>query len=139
MPAAKYQFVRFTGESSGQGKYFISITANYGFGLSAGFCEQEEVKKYTHALVYTDSKHGAIGLRFTDDSKVPASFKISHGKNSAFVIARSFFSQILGEKKDAMKELIGKYEPQIYHAPRGPKIYFIKLSERQSEEVKAAA
>lgn len=128
----KFNFVQFEGVGSKLSSYTISISKNGAFGLNSGFYSAESIKVFSHAMIFYDKTKSVIGIAFTNVSSKKGSFKITHGKNSAYIAARSFFASIIAGDKDALTKYAGKYTPQIYNDDKIGKIFYIDLKEKET-------
>lgn len=82
----------------------------------------------------TIANNAAIGLVFTKTPSKKGSFKITHGKNSAYIGARSFFASIIAGDKDALTKYADKYTPQTYNDDKIGKMFYIDLKEKEGNE-----
>lgn len=131
MNEKKYNFVQFEGVGSKLSSYTISINKNGAFGINSGFYSSEHIKQFSHAMVLYDKDKRAIGLFFTNTPSKKGAFKITHGNNSAYVTARSFFASVFAGAKNNLIKYVGKYTPQTYHDEKIGKIYYIDLKEKE--------
>ncbi|PIQ93268.1 MAG: hypothetical protein COY75_03875 [Nitrospirae bacterium CG_4_10_14_0_8_um_filter_41_23] len=134
MSEKKYDFVQFEGVGSKLSSYTISISRSGAFGINSGFYNAESIKNYSHVIVFYDKAKKVIGLVFTKTPSKKSSFKITHGKNSAYIGARSFFASIIAGDKDALTKYADKYTPQTYNDDKIGKMFYIDLKEKEENE-----
>ncbi len=130
----EFNFVHFENVGSKLSNYFITITKNGAFGLSSGFYHTENIKEFSHAMIFHDSVKKVIGLVFTNTPTKKGAFKITHTKKfgSASIIARSFFSFIFPKNSaEKLKEINGRYTPKTYSDTNIGSIYYIDLNKKE--------
>jgi hypothetical protein len=98
-----YEFIKFQGRNLRQ-EDRITLTKSNSLGFPKKFYEDNDIKKYSHAVLYWDAKNKAIGVRFTNDKTEKSAFSVM--KNTAGygggIVVRSFFK-------------INGIDPKIYH------------------------
>jgi hypothetical protein len=134
MSDKKYDFVQFEGVGTKLSSYTISISRNGAFGINSGFYNAEGIKNYSHVMVFYDKAKKVIGIAFAKIPSKKSSFKITHGKNSASIVARSFFASIFAGDKNALNTYADKYAPQTYHDDKIGKMFYIDLKEKEGNE-----
>lgn len=127
----KFEFEQFKGVGSKLGSYTISITKNGSFGLNSGFYNGEKIKDYSYVKLFYDKNRKAIAFLFTTTKREKETFAISHGKNSGYIAARTFFMSIFPGNLDEVKKYVGGYTPKIYHDEKIGKLYYITLEENK--------
>lgn len=130
----KFNFVQFESVGTKLSSYTISISRNGVFGINSGFYNAESIKDYSYVMVFYDKAKKVIGLTFTKTPSKKGSFKITHGKSSASIGARSFFASIFVGDKDALNKYSSKYTPQVYHDDKIGKMFYIDLKEKEGYE-----
>ncbi len=121
--AEKFDFKLFKNVGTRRGTYTISLTKDCAFGFNSGFYQQENVKDYKYVKLSFDENKKAVGFQFTNNKNENGIWKITHGKNSATVVARSFFNAFFIDPADYS----GKYKPDTYKDSKLGKLFYIIL------------
>jgi len=124
--ANKFNFVVFEDVGAKRGNNTISVSRNGAFGFNAGFYRSQNLKDYSHVILSYDAARKAVGFHFTKNQKSNGVWKISHGKSSASVVARSFFRAFSIEPTD----YAGRYQPRQYSQPKIGKLFYIILQKK---------
>jgi hypothetical protein len=131
MTQEQFSFEKFRGVGSKLGSYTISISKNAAFGLNSGFYNAEKIKDFKYVTLFYDKNKRAIGFLFTNDRIKKDTFKISHGKNSGYIAARTFFLSIFPRNLNEFKKYVDRYTPKIYHDEKIGQLYYITLEEKE--------
>lgn len=132
-----FDFVQFQKVGSKFGSYIISISNHAAFGINSGFYARENISKYSHAMIYYDESRKTIAFSFTNSPSAKGSFKITHGKSSGGIVARSFFSSLFpGKMEEEIKKYVGGYKPEVYSDNKFGKLFYIKLEEKLEKKQK---
>jgi hypothetical protein len=127
--AKKFNFVVFEDVGAKRGSYTISISRHSAFGFNSGFYKKENIKNYSHVILSCDKSKKAIGFSFVKNPKAAGAWKISHGKNSANVVAHSFFNA-----NDLVpSRYVGKYQPHNYTDHKLGKLFYIILQKKKTK------
>jgi hypothetical protein len=113
----------------------ISITASSSFGFPPTFYKENNLDKYTHAVLFYDQNARVVGIHFTSDKPEGAFKLIIHGKDdkiSASFVARSFFNTY-GLIASGVK---GRYEYSKIDQEGIGEIYLIELKEIEAVKIK---
>jgi hypothetical protein len=124
--AKKFNFIVFEDVGAKRGSYTISLARHNSFGFNSGFYKKEDIRDYSHVIISFDKGKKAVGFSFSKDSKAAGAWKISHGKNSANVVAHSFFNA----NGLVPSKLVGKYQPHQYTDPKIGKLFYIILQKK---------
>lgn len=134
MSEKPFYFIQFEGVGRKLSSYTISLNKHGAFGINAGFYSAEGIKKFSHVMVFYDKTKEVIGLVFTNTPSEKGSFKVTHGNNSASIVARSFFMSLFSGNKDALIKYVGKYTPKTYMDDRIGKIFYITLGDKKDNQ-----
>lgn len=124
-----FKFKQFESVGKKLGNYTISISKRGAFGINAGFYNAENIRTYSHALLYYDENEKAIGISFTNSAEAAGAFKITHGNNSGYVVAHSFFLSLFPRNRSDFLKYAGRYTPESYDDPVIGRVFYILLKE----------
>jgi hypothetical protein len=133
MDTEKFSFEQFKAVGSKLGSYSISITANAAFGLNSGFYNAHKIKDFSYVKLFYDKSKKTIGFLFTtskDSEK--GTFKITHGNNSGYINARTFFMSIFPGQLSEVKKYADRYEPKIYKDETIGELFYITLKQNDN-------
>ncbi len=132
-----FSFEQFKGVGSKLSSYSISITTNASFGLNSGFYNAEKIKEFSYVMLFYDKSKKTIGFLFTNSkSSEKGTFKITHGNNSGYINARTFFMSIFPGNLDEVKKYTYRYTPKTYSDEKIGKLYYITLKEIENGDKK---
>ncbi len=134
MTEKTFNFLRFENVGIRVGDYIISINKNGVFGINSGFYRTEGIKDYSYIVLFYAEAEKTIGIAFTKSSDEKGTFKITHGKSSAYIVARSFFHSLTEGKSDNLSKYVGRYTPNTYSDPNIGKMFYIDLKEKQGSD-----
>ena len=113
----------------------ISITRSYSFGFPPTFYRENNLKIYTHAVVYYDVEKRVIGIQFLQGKEDGAFKLIKQGvgdKTHATFVARSFFNSY----NLNVNEIKGRYKPKTIDQEGIGKIFLIDLKDKKENSIK---
>lgn len=126
-----FDFEQFKGVGSRLSTYSISITKNGSFGLNSGFYNGEKIKDFSYVMLFFDKNKKTIGFLFTNSKSAKGTFKISHGNNSGYIAARTFFMSIFPGNLDEVAKYARRYSPKKYHDEKIGELYYIRLEDKE--------
>jgi len=108
---SEYNFTKFGNFNARTSEAVWTITSNNTIGLSASWCDENGVSKFSYAVLFYDSKANSIGIKLTSNKTETSKFSLSRREMSSGVniIAHSFFNK---NNIDSNKYARKKYVPK---------------------------
>jgi len=122
----KFNFIVFEDIGAKRGNYTISITRHGAFGFNSGFYKKQNIKDFSRVILSFDKNKRAVGFNFTKKQNLKSAWKLTHIKNSANVVPRSFFRAYAIDPKD----YTGRYEPKEYKDSKIGTLFYIILQKK---------
>jgi len=117
-----WAFKKFDGRVP-RGDTKIGINKSGLIRLSSGFCDLTGITKYKYCVLYYDSTHNAIALKFTNTREDGVS-AVTPDLKAATLSAKSFFH---ANKLD-LAVISGRYDPQKANILSIGEVFIIELS-----------
>ncbi|MBN2270048.1 MAG: hypothetical protein JXN61_05505 [Sedimentisphaerales bacterium] len=128
--AKKLNFVVFESVGGRFGTEFVSINKQAGIAFNSAFYRKHNLKNYSHIALSYDAANRAVGFQFSSTGKPRGTWKLTHLKSSANVMARSFFNACGLDPET----LAGRYEPIEYKDFKLGKLFYIILPKQGAKK-----
>ncbi len=125
----KYNFKEFKSFGSRTATNYIGITRSGLISFYRGFCQRNDLKKFTKCVLLYDKQEQVIGVQFGGDELGEKTYPINFDdeRKIGWISSTNFFR--LNPELD-LAQLKGRYEPQEYSDELRKNVFVINLKEK---------